>query len=400
MAVWPSGPDGKNYYGANVSMRKQQAGEDMKTLVLLSSGLVWSTIEEAEQREGLDEMPRFSPFVRSLNGEVLNERFLQSAPRRRQVVYAKVPVHLAQVMEAYAVRKKYDAVVSWAEHLGIPFAGLLKAARARTPHVAIFSWISKRKKAVLLKRVISHIDRMILMSTAQRDFATDEIGISPSKIALLRWPVDLNFWRPESDAGSMICSVGREMRDYGTLIEALRDLEIPCHIAEGGQVAMEKNDLGAKAIREARDVPAHITVGRKNFPELRSLYARSRFLVMPLLPTDTDNGNTSMLEAMAMGKTVICSRVSGQRDVVQEGKTGLFVPPGDPRALRNAIRFLWENPDVADRMGKEARAYVERYHDLDNWVTDVHNVVAGVVGRNGGGQQTSDGYVPVMREGT
>jgi glycosyltransferase involved in cell wall biosynthesis len=361
------------------STNAMKRGKDMKTLVLLSSGLGWSTIGEAERREKLDEMPRFTPFVRNLNGDVLNERFLQSAPKRRQVIYSKVPVHLAQVMEAYAVRKQYDAVVSWAEHLGLPLAGLLKAARARTPHVTIFSWISKRKKAVLLKRVISHIDRMILMSTAQRDFATDELGISPSKIALLRWPVDLRFWRPESVSGSMICSAGREMRDYGTLIEALRDLEIPCHIAEGGQVQMEKNDLGAKAIRETRDIPRYITIGRKSFPELRKLYAQSRFLVMPLLPTDTDNGNTSMLEAMAMGKTVICSRVSGQRDVVQEGKTGLFVPPGDPRALRNAIQFLWENPDVTERMGKEARAYVERYHDFDNWIADVRNVVEGVV---------------------
>ncbi|MDH3252275.1 MAG: glycosyltransferase family 4 protein [Ignavibacteria bacterium] len=354
----------------------------MKTLVLLSSGVSWSTIGEAERREELKEMPRISPFVRTLNGEVLNEQFLKSAPKRRQIVYARVPVSLAQVMEAYAVRKRYDAVVSWAEHLGIPFAGLLKATGAHTPHVTIFSWISKWKKAVLLKRVISHIDKMILMSTAQRNFATDVLGISPSRIALLRWPVDLQFWRPEPGAGSMICSAGREMRDYGTLIDAVRGLEIPCHIAEGGQLQMEKNDLGAKAIREAGSLPQHITVGRKSFPELRQLYAQSRFLVMPLLPTDTDNGNTSMLEAMAMRKPVICSRVSGQRDVVQEGKTGLFVPPGDPRALRNAIQFLWDNPEITERMGKDARAYVERYHDFDNWTTDVRNVVESVTGKH------------------
>ena len=101
--------------------------------------------------------------------------------------------------------------------------------------------------------------------------------------------------------------------------------------------------------------------------ELRKLYARSRFVVVPLLPSDTDNGVTVILEAMAMGKPVICSRTRGQVDVIQEGVTGLYVPVGDADALRSAILSLWNEPSRAQQMGRNARAYVEKNHTLEKF---------------------------------
>jgi glycosyltransferase involved in cell wall biosynthesis len=112
---------------------------------------------------------------------------------------------------------------------------------------------------------------------------------------------------------------------------------------------------------------AHITSGRMSLLELRDLYARSRFVVVPLLPSDTDNGVTVILEAMAMGKPVICSRTRGQVDVIQEGVTGLYVPIGDAAALRAAILSLWNEPLRAQEMGRNARALVEKHHTLEKF---------------------------------
>jgi len=166
----------------------------------------------------------------------------------------------------------------------------------------------------------------------------------------------------------MICSVGMEMRDYPTLLEAIKGCnEIKCHIAAGTVKPRDVYDT-ARAVYEADNIPANVTVGRKEPRELRELYARSRFVVVPLLPTDTDNGLTSTLEAMAMGKPVICSRVKGQVDVIRDGKTGILVPQGDPDALRDAINYLWNNPEVAEKMGQEARTYIEENHTLEQWV--------------------------------
>jgi glycosyltransferase involved in cell wall biosynthesis len=88
-----------------------------------------------------------------------------------------------------------------------------------------------------------------------------------------------------------------------------------------------------------------------------------------LLPSDTDNGITVILEAMAMGKPVICSRTRGQVDVIQEGVTGLYVPIGDAAALRTAVLSLWHEPLRAQQMGRNARALVEKHHTLEKFTS-------------------------------
>ncbi len=116
---------------------------------------------------------------------------------------------------------------------------------------------------------------------------------------------------------------------------------------------------------------ASITIGRKSLPELRDLYARSRFVVVPLLPSESDNGVTVIFEAMAMGKPVICTQTHGQVDVIQHGVTGVHVPAGDPAALREAMLWLWNEPQIAHAMGARARAYVEQHHTLEQFAWNV-----------------------------
>lgn len=350
----------------------------MKTITLVSLGKRQADQAELHRQEAADQCIRASLYGDMLNSDFLDERFLNRLPRMRRLLYGPLPGPICQVLEAFIVRQRYDAVISWSEYLGLPFAMLLKLTRSQIPHVTIFSWISKPKKAILLKLVQRYISRLILMSSAQRDFAVNALGILPSKITLLQWSVDQKFWRPMNTKADMICAVGGEMRDYGTLIKAIRGLNIRCHIAASGTVPGKK-DKWIKAIEEASPLPTHITVGSRNFVELRNLYARSHFVVIPLLPTDTDNGTTSILEAMAMGKAVICSRVAGQRDIVQEGKTGIFVTPQDPDALREAIQCLSMHPEVAEQMGREGRKHIEQYHTLDKWVADVRRVVEEVI---------------------
>ena len=292
-------------------------------------------------------------------------------------LFRALPVGAAQAFEAFSQRHRYDAIVSWGERFGLPLAALLKVANADTPHVALFSWISTPKKAAVLRRVHSHIHRLVVWSSSQYNFAVDRIGFPASRVVQLRWLVDQDFWRPHSGPTSMICAVGREMRDYATLVEAIRDWDVPCHIA--AKVDPGKRDQWMTDLRDVEVLPGHITVGPKPYPELRALYARSRFVVLPLHPTDTDNGVTAMTEAMAMGKAVICTRVDGQRDVLQDGVNGIFVPPHDPRALRESIEYLWSHPEECERMGREGRKRIEQFHTLDRFVAGVRGAVEGAI---------------------
>jgi glycosyltransferase involved in cell wall biosynthesis len=349
----------------------------LRTLTLVGHGYTRAPLEELEILERQDLHPRSSLFARSLRSDLLDSRYLDQVPEARRNLYRRIPPPLAQVAEAFLQRNRYDAVLSWAEHLGIPFAGLLKATGQRVPHVGIWSWISRPKKARAIRMIQSHVDRIVLMSGRQRAFALDELRLPPRKVVTARWPVDQKFFRPTNGPTDMICSVGREMRDYGALIEALRDTPVRCHIA--ANVVAGKKDSWVDAVERAGALPAHVTIGPKSFAELRDLYARSRFLVMPLLETETDNGTTSMLEAMAMGKAVISSKTEGLTESFVEGKTGLLVPVGDVRALRDAIIHLWERPDEAERMGREGRRIIEQHHALDDFVEAVRHTTLDAV---------------------
>lgn len=345
----------------------------MKTLTLVSTGFGRPERSELRRLELADLHPRTLLYEEMLNSDILDERFLEQVPTLRKLVYRAFPMLLRQLIEAYIIKSRYDAIISWSEKHGLLFALLLKLTGSRIPHVALFSWASKPKKAYLLRRVHSHIDKIVLWSTYQRDVAVNQLGIPPSKILMLRWFVDVKFFRPTTVKGDMICAVGFEMRDYPTLIEALRDLDIRCHIAVG--TGREVRGQG-QVNRTGKPLPLGITVGKKNYHDLRDLYARSRFVVVPILPSsDTDNGVTAILEAMAMGKPVICSRVRAQIDVVRDGLNGLYVPPGDPIALREAIVYLWNHPDKAAEMGREGRALVEANHTMERFYEGVKRAV-------------------------
>jgi glycosyltransferase involved in cell wall biosynthesis len=70
----------------------------------------------------------------------------------------------------------------------------------------------------------------------------------------------------------------------------------------------------------------------------------------------------SIIEAMALAKPVVVSRLGGIPEVVDEGKTGLLVNPGDGEALTLAIDRLLKSTDIRDAMRLQARTrYLERF---------------------------------------
>lgn len=73
-----------------------------------------------------------------------------------------------------------------------------------------------------------------------------------------------------------------------------------------------------------------------------------------------------LLEAMASGKPVIATAVSGPREIVEDGRTGLLVPPRDPDALAKALLQLLKDPERRARMGKQGQERVETLFSLDS----------------------------------
>lgn len=76
------------------------------------------------------------------------------------------------------------------------------------------------------------------------------------------------------------------------------------------------------------------------------------------------------LEASACGLPVVASRVGGIPEFIEDGRTGLFFPPGDSRALADRLRLLLEDETARARMSREARAVAIERFSKDRWIDD------------------------------
>jgi glycosyltransferase involved in cell wall biosynthesis len=284
-----------------------------------------------------------------------------------------VPPWWRMAREVRRLHNEYDAVLTWGEKLSLALLLQDRLAGAKKPHIAMMYQFEKPNIRVPLSACKKNLHSVITWSSVQRRALIERIGFPRERVYLIRHYVDQLFYSPRPMEEDMICAVGAEMRDYPTLLEAIRGAGVRCHIATD-----HVRVPGRLRLLSDRRIPignicvssdTHITSGRMSLIELRNLYARSKFVVVPLQASDTDNGVTVILEAMAMGKPVICSRTRGQVDVIQEGVTGIYVPIGDAAALRAAILSLWTEPRRAEQMGRDARAYVEKHHTLERFTS-------------------------------
>jgi glycosyltransferase involved in cell wall biosynthesis len=350
----------------------------LRVLVLLGTDYFPPFIDDLAEQHRAGQGPR--AWLLDIPGDftLLDQRFRTNPPKWRLALYRRIPVWAAQVIEAFRVRHDYDVIFAWgAEPVAMPFILLLKLSRSRVPFVGLFGWISPAKKAWFLRLANSQVTKLILPAPTQQEFAINQLRISPAKVMDIPWPVDEQFWQPPAGVTQdMICAVGREMRDYQTLINALNGTGIPCHIAGG--LVRGKRDRWRRSLGDSGEkagLPRNVSIGTKNPPELRELYARSRFVVLPLYQSDTDNGITCMLEAWSMSRPVICSLTEGQHGTIDHGRNGMYTPVSDAEALRKTIVDLWEQPEDAARMGHEGRRTVVQRHGMDRFVREVAAVL-------------------------
>lgn len=152
-----------------------------------------------------------------------------------------------------------------------------------------------------------------------------------------------------------VVSVGRfkAPKDFPTLARALRLLEERSFratlVGDGpDRAAVEAELRGAATLAgERHDVPA--------------LLADADVFV---LSSTSEGMPLTVLEAMAAGLPVVASAVGGLPELVEDGVTGLLVPPRDPEALADVLRRLLADADLRRRLGAAGRARAEERFDL------------------------------------
>jgi len=86
------------------------------------------------------------------------------------------------------------------------------------------------------------------------------------------------------------------------------------------------------------------------------------------LPSHSEGMSNALLEAMALARPVVATRVGGNPELVHDGVSGRLVPPGAPEPLARAMIELLGDPETAQRLGGEARRQVAERFPLERMV--------------------------------
>src|SRR5258705_8281973 len=138
------------------------------------------------------------------------------------------------------------------------------------------------------------------------------------------------------------------VKDHASLVRAIAELQpaIPAlHCVLVGE-GPERGHIQSLASELGIADRIHLAGERPQLPNLHGLFDVS------VLCSTTEAFPNSVLEAMAASRPVIATDVGGTPDAVREGTTGLLVPPSDPSRLAGAIRRLYDEPALRDKLGK------------------------------------------------
>ena len=174
-----------------------------------------------------------------------------------------------------------------------------------------------------------------------------------------RWPATARPGWPEQ-AGTKFLFVGRPDREKGlrVLTEAWRTAGLKAPTAALVIVGVGSSPPwvpAGGAARRAGDEDEVLWMDAVPPVELRNLYAACEVLVVPSIPTRTFREPWALVvnEAMNRGLAVIASDAVGAAagGLVGDGRNGLVVPAGDPKALAGAMRALATEPTLRARLG-------------------------------------------------
>lgn len=127
--------------------------------------------------------------------------------------------------------------------------------------------------------------------------------------------------------------------------------------------------------------------------ELASVYATMDVCALSSINEGTP---VAIIEAMAAGKAVVATNVGGVPDVIEDGRTGLLVPPGNVEALAGALIRLAEDPDARDSLGALARKDVARRFSPGRLVDDIERLYVSALAEKRGARSVSSATIPAQ----
>jgi len=202
------------------------------------------------------------------------------------------------------------------------------------------------------------------------------LGISPARVTCIATGVDLARFNPEIE-GSLhrelgidpevalvgMISVLRSWKGHATFLDAAARLLGDSNRSVRFVIAGDgpgRDELAGKIAQAPWKDQVTLLGHRTDVPNILAS------LDVLVLPSYAHEGIPQIiLQAQAMSCAVVATTIGGIPEVVEDGVTGLLVPPRHAERLAEKIAALLDDPGLDAHLGQAARANVEKHHSLD-----------------------------------
>ena len=217
-------------------------------------------------------------------------------------------------------RYKYDKIIGWQQFYALNFAFFCRLFHLnKVNDVTVMTFIYKEKSGLLGKiyqKYMSfivtskYIDRFICFAREECDYYASIFNVDKSKFVFVPLGIknnDVNIY----DDG-FVFSTGRSNRNYDFLVNIMKDTSYQTIIACDNYKNFDIHN-NIKILNDCHN------------QNMMNLMARCHCVVVPLRDLNVSSGQLVVLQAMSLGKPVICTKSYGVKDYVTDGVTGILV---------------------------------------------------------------------------
>lgn len=230
----------------------------------------------------------------------------------------------------------------------------------------------------------SYVDRFIVVSDALKKTLIKNRRIETNKIIIIYNGIELDYYQPEIERNDcrkqfgisidapLIGAIGRMVwqKGFGYLIAAIPMIieifpDIKFLFVGDGPLKKKIENL-ARRFKIERHVV--FTGFRNDIPEILSV------IDLLVVPSIIEGFPMITLEAMAMAKPIIASKIDGITEQITDGEHGILVPPKDSGALADAIIRVFSDKNNTKKMGTAARKRAEKDFSIKKMVFETEEI--------------------------
>ncbi len=281
--------------------------------------------------------------------------------------------------KAYLRRGNYDVVLTWQWVAGMWYGIFARIFGGGGPKLILMGFFyTKRKSRIysflrysLIRFALSAVDRVICYSSHEVKYHHRFFRCKNEKFVFIHLGIDTKRSDIQkalnTPVENYIFSPGTSNRDYATLFEAVKDLDI--------KVVVITKPFNIKGLKIPENVEVYFDIYGEQY---RQFLWKSKFVVVSLDDVEVSSGQMVLLDCLLYGKALIITHACGTVDYIINGKDGLLVSAHNSKILRENILYLLEHPDEISRIGENARRTVSEKYSMLQFAKKVSDLISSV----------------------